>query len=143
MEVIGTISAAIGFVETAWKVKLLWDDFNDAPSQVQKLRAQCKTVEGMLRVLKNNLLDNSGNIDMDKSAALEKVKQLLKDTLAKLNDTVAAISDEVEGVNRKSKATGISRTKYLFKKESTFTPLLVEMKEGEARIAHVVVVLTK
>lgn len=116
MEVIGTISAAITFVETAWKVKLLWDDFNDAPSQVQKLRAQCKTVEDMHRVLKNNLLDKSGNIGRDKLAALEEAEQLLEDTLDKRSDTVTAISDEVEGVNKKSKATGISEQSTFLKR---------------------------
>ncbi|KAK8041456.1 ankyrin 1 [Apiospora phragmitis] len=141
MEVIASITTVIGLFESAWKVKRMWDDFKDAPKDVQKIVAECEVVGQMLKVLRNTMQGKLGTLGEYKPAALEDIQPLVDHALGNLKATVKETRKELDKVSKRAGGSVRDRAKFFVRKESTFEPLLDEMKGQEARIGVVVAII--
>ncbi|KAK6855662.1 hypothetical protein PG995_007813 [Apiospora arundinis] len=134
MEAIGSISTVVGLFESAWKIKTLWDDFKDAPKEIQKIEAECKTLSHLLKGLEAYCKDNLTRLENDKSATLQHNLAMLATVMESLTEALTETKMELGKLTTNKK---FDRVKFLWKKGSTFEPWLEVMEKGRANITLV------
>ncbi|KAK8030430.1 hypothetical protein PG990_000164 [Apiospora arundinis] len=134
MEAIGSISTVVGLFESAWKIKTLWDDFKDAPKDIQKIEAECKTLSHLLKGLEAYCKDNLTRLENDKSATLQHNLAMLATVMESLTEALTETKMELDKLTTNKK---FDRVKFLWKKGSTFEPWLEVMEKGRANITLV------
>ncbi|KAK8002414.1 hypothetical protein PG989_002133 [Apiospora arundinis] len=134
MEAIGSISTVVGLFESAWKIKTLWDDFKDAPKDIQKIEAECKTLSHLLKGLEAYCKDNLTRLENDKSATLQHNLAMLASVMESLTEALTETKMELDKLTTNKK---FDRVKFLWKKGSTFEPWLEVMEKGRANITLV------
>ncbi|KAK8101822.1 hypothetical protein PG999_012196 [Apiospora kogelbergensis] len=126
MEAIASISTVIGLFESAWKVKRLWDDFNEAPRVFQNIVTECERVQTLLKTLEAHIKDNLEVFQKDTSATQKHTMAMLQTVLENLTTAFEDTQAEIAKVTKKDR---FDRMKFMWRKESSFQPLLDVMRK--------------